>query len=118
MYKNVEIVLSHEAEDAYYDLVNKSICSKKERMILNAFYRKVDILKSKPFFGDQIRKELIPDEYISRYDCSNLFRVELPCFWRMIYSVTSDDKIVNIAVLILDIFDHETYDQKFGYRKC
>jgi len=46
---------------------------------------------------------------------SNLFRVELTNYWRMIY--TLDGNNIEVIAFILYIFDHPTYNKLFGYRK-
>jgi len=51
-----------------------------------------------------------------KYGATNLFRVELPAFWRMIYSLTDGESEVEIIAFVLDIINHKTYDKKFGYR--
>ena len=58
---------------------------------------------------------MIPREYKQRYEANNLFRVELPNFWRMLYTIK--DKEIEIIAFILDIVDHKEYNRKFGYRK-
>ncbi len=116
MNKNVRIKFTEKAEAIYQQLLAKSKSSKESRMILNAVDHKIEIIKLNPFYGDQIKKPMIPTEYLNAYEASNLFRVELPCFWRMIYTVTSNEDEIEILALVLDIFDHEDYDRKFGYR--
>ena len=49
-----------------------------------------------------------------KYNVSNLFRVELPGYWRMLYTLTNNEEIEIIA-FVLDVIDHEDYDKKFGY---
>lgn len=61
-------------------------------------------------------KNLIPQEYKTKYGASNLFRVELSNFWRMLYTLTNDEKEVEIIAFVLDIVDHNKYSKKFGYR--
>ena len=60
---------------------------------------------------------MIPKEYVQKYGITNLFRVELPNFWRMLYTLTNNDTKVQIIAFVLDIIDHPTYDKKFKYRK-
>lgn len=63
-----------------------------------------------------IAKPLIPAEYKAKYGTTNLFRVERPQFWRLLYTLTNADTPDEIVALVVDIIDHETYDKKFGYR--
>ena len=85
-------------------------------MILKAVNQKVELIKSNPHYGDPLAKNLIPEEYQLKYGATNLFRVELPAFWRMIYSLTDGESEVEIIAFVLDIINHKTYDKKFGYR--
>jgi len=57
---------------------------------------------------------LIPKEYKIKYGVTNLFRIELPQFWRMLYTLTNGD--IEIIAFVLDVIDHKTYDKKFGYK--
>ena len=67
-------------------------------------------------YGNPIAKNLIPEEYKQKYSAINLFRVELPAFWRMLYTLINNEK-VEVVAFVLDIIDHLNYDNKFGYRK-
>jgi hypothetical protein len=114
--KRIRIKLSPEAEEVYKYINEHAPTSKLERMIFNAINQKIDLIKSNPHYGNGIPKNLIPEEYKIKYGVTNLFRVELPNFWRMLYTLTDDGEIEIIA-FILNIIDHRTYDKKFGYKK-
>lgn len=114
--KEVRVILSPEAEEVYKQLNQEAENSKQSRMLLKAVNNKIDLIKLNIHYGDPIAKDLIPENYKQKYGATNLFRVELPAFWRMIYTLTNNEKIEIIA-FILDIFDHKDYDKKFGYRK-
>lgn len=115
MSKKVEIVLSPEAEEVYKYLVQESQKSKIERSILNAVEKKKELIKLNPHYGNPIAKKLIPSEYLLRY-ITNLFRVELPNFWRMLYTLTDGESEIEIIAFVLDIMDHPEYNKKFGYK--
>jgi hypothetical protein len=115
--KYVRVILTSEASDAYNSLLSKAPESKQEEIILNAFLQKVEFLKENIHYGQPIAKKLIPGEYKTRYGITNLFRVELPNFWRMLYTLTAGSSGIEIIVLVLDIIDHKKYDKKFGYKK-
>ena len=117
MSKQVRIILSKEAEEVYTYLVEKSQNNKFENSILKAFTKKKDLIKINRHYGDAISKDKIPKEYINKYGIKNLFRVELPHYWRMIYTLTNNDNEVEIISFVLDIFNHEDYNKKFGYNK-
>jgi hypothetical protein len=115
--KIVKVILSPEAEEVYKYLNQESVDSKTERMILRAVNQKIELIKANPHYGDPLAKVLIPDEYLKQYGITNLFRVELPLFWRMLYTLTNGGSNLEIVSFVLDIIDHPTYNKKFGYRK-
>lgn len=114
--KIIRVKLSPEAEEVYKRLNEEAPTSKTERMILKAVNQKVELIKSNPHYGEPIAKNLIPGEYKLKYGVTNLFHVELPVFWRMLYSLTDGETEIEIVAFVLDIIDHKTYDKKFGYR--
>ena len=118
--KQVRIILSSEAREVFEYLNQEAESSKQERMILKAVRQKVDLIKMNHHFGDPIAKRLIPKEYKVRYGVDNLFRVELPNFWRMIYTLTEGDTKIEIIAFVLDILNHKEYhkeyNKKFGYK--
>jgi hypothetical protein len=115
--KRVKIILSPEARDVFEYLNKNSINSKIEKSILNAIKQKSDLIRVNPHYGDPIKKSLIPKEYIVTYNITNLFRVELPNYWRMLYTLTEGETRVEIISFILDIIDHKKYNKKFGYKR-
>jgi hypothetical protein len=76
----------------------------------------VELIKENVHYGQSLAKKLILVEYKTKYGITNLFRVELPNFWRMLYTLTSGSSS-EIIVLVLDIINHKKYDKKFGYKK-
>lgn len=116
MKKSVRIVLSPEAEEVYRYLNKEAPTSKQERMILKAINQKKELIKQNPHFGNPIEKRKIPKEYFEKYGATNLFRVELPGFWRMLYMLTEGESRVEIISFVLDIVDHKKYNKKFGYK--
>jgi hypothetical protein len=113
--KEVRVILSPEAEEVYKRLNAEAETNKQSRMILKAVNNKINLVKSNIHYGDPIAKNLIPEEYKQKYSVTNLFRVELPVFWRMLYTLTNNEEIEIIA-FVLGIIDHPTYDKKFGYK--
>jgi hypothetical protein len=114
--KKISVVLSPEAEEIYLLLKSKSETSKKERSIINAISRKIELIKENPEIGESLGKNLIPKEYIEKYKINNLRRIELPCYWRMLYYLTSNNEEIEIIAFVLDILDHNKYNKKFKYK--
>lgn len=110
-----DVTFSDEAEEAYDNLKGKSKNSKVEGSILRAIDQKIVWIKLDTNYGNPIAKNLIPNEYIIKYEAKNLFRIELPDYWRMLYTLRPP---VNgkVIAFVLDILDHKNYSKKFGYK--
>ncbi len=115
--KKVRIKLSKEAKEVYNHLNALAPVSKHERMILKAVNYKLELVRENFQYGDPIGKDLIPEEYKKNYGVTNLFRVELPDFWRMLYTASEGGSDIEIIAFVLDILSHPDYNKKFGYRK-
>ncbi len=122
MNKTVRVILLGEADVEYKKLneivgqqVNEGKDSTEEMQLLKSIKQKVDFVKANPFYGDNMAKALIPQEYAIKYNAKNLWRVELINFWRMLYTIKGDQ--IEIICFVLDILSHKEYDQKLGYRK-
>ncbi|MBS3101552.1 hypothetical protein J4204_05480 [Candidatus Woesearchaeota archaeon] len=114
--KRVRVIFSPEAEEVYKYLTKQAPSSKTESMILNAVNKKIELIKLNIHYGNPVAKNLIPKEYRIKYGVTNLFRIELPQFWRMLYTLTNGDTEIEIIAFVLDVIDHKTYDKKFGYK--
>jgi len=115
--KQIRIILSKEAKEVYEFLNKEAPNSKQERMILKAVNQKIELIKQNPHFGNPLSKKLIPEEYTKKYGIKNLFRVELPNFWRMLYTLTEGETKIEVIAFVLDIINHQTYNKKFKYKK-
>jgi len=113
--KKIKVKLSEDAKEVYTYLKENATKSKTERMIFKAVTNKIELLKSDIHYGQPVAHNLIPKVYIEKYEINNIFRVKLPNYWRMIYTIT-DEGNVEILVFVLDIIDHSTYNKKFGYK--
>ena len=120
--KKITIKLIGDAEKAFNDLNrivgeqrSQGITSSKDITLLNAINRLFDVIVNNPFYGENAKKDLIPKEYRQKYDADNLFIVDLPDYWRMIYTLESDE--IEIIAFVLDIIDHDQYNKKFKFRK-
>ena len=120
--KKITIKLIGDAEKAFNNLNrlvgeqrSQGITSSKDITLLNAINRLFDIIVNNPFYGENAKKDLIPKEYKQKYDVDNLFIADLPDYWRMIYTLESDE--IEIIAFVLDIIDHEQYNKKFKFRK-
>ncbi len=118
MNKPTRVILIGEAKDEFKrlnEVVGQQVKENKENtdemQLLRSIKQKRDFIKANPFYGDNISKKLIPKEY----DVSNLWRVELSQFWRMLYTIKGDQ--IEIICFILNIINHDNYNKLFGYKK-
>ncbi len=120
--KEVRVVLSEEATEEYNELnrvvgeeLKRGVNSSVNQSIFRSIERVKGWLKKNPFAGDQVKKSQIPTYYVQKYGITNLWRIELSNYWRLIYSIQSEE--VEIIDFVLDIIDHKEYDKKFGYKR-
>jgi len=118
MNKNIRIILLDDARTEFEHLsqitntqIQKGEQNTKEIQLLNSINQKIEFIRLNPFYGDNISKKLIP----KKYNVTNLWRVELFNYWRMLYTIKGDQ--IDIICFILDIVDHKKYDKTFLYRK-
>lgn len=109
--RDVSVFLKGQAKEAFIEL--KKAQDKQSQMLVKAIERILDILKENPQFGDPVKKEIIPKK-MRDYGIKNLYRVELPDFWRMLYTIEGNK--VEILVFILTIQNHKEYDKLLGYK--
>jgi len=74
----------------------------------------MDCVRQDCFCGIQIRKRLIPMDYVQKYGIDNLWKVNLSHDWRLLYSITNKREILVVAVII-DWMHHKDYERKFKY---
>lgn len=115
--KTVRVVLIDEAGFKYQSLQKRASESKKELAIVESIKNKASIIKKDMHYGNPVNKKLIPDVYRKNYDVKNLFRVELPHFWRLLYTLKNDpDDGNSVLAVVIGIVDHDEYDRLFGYK--
>jgi len=71
-------------------------------------------IKENAFCGIHISSKLIPKEYIKKYKINNLWKYDLPDGWRLLYSITTPNKVEIISVII-EWMDHKEYERRFNY---
>ncbi|MBS3052060.1 MAG: hypothetical protein J4428_01660 [Candidatus Aenigmarchaeota archaeon] len=84
------------------------------KYLLRIIEKGIDKLKVNSEAGKHIPKKLIPKFYITKYEVTNLWKLNLDSFWRMIYTLEGDK--INIYSIVLEVLDHKKYDKKFGYK--
>jgi len=112
--KEVKIIFSKDALEIYNNL--KSSALKKNIMIAMAITKKLDIIKENPQYGASYSKNQIPKVYLIKNQITNLYRVELPLFWRMLYTLQNNGNKIEIIAFVLCIVDHKKYNKIHGYK--
>jgi len=102
--------ITKKLEKAYNEL-NKG--KFEDKQLHNLITRAINDLKEDPEYGVRIRKKLIPKEYIKNYGINNLWKYNLPNGWRLVYSLAGTR--IKVIAVILDWFDHKTYERTFKY---
>ena len=85
--------------------------AKSDVQLFKSIERALNHLKSNPFAGDNVKKELWPKEFSN---LPNLFRMELSQFWRLLYYVVGDE--VKVISVVFEICEHKHYDKIFSYK--
>lgn len=114
----VRVILKGQAKDEFERLNRlvgeqqaQGIPNSEEIQLLKSIQQKVELIKQNPMYGENIPKKLIPRSL----DVSNLFRVGLTNYWRMLYSLEGNQ--IEVVAFVLGLVDHPTYDKIFGYGK-
>ena len=125
--RRVSIKLLGEAKEEYLQLQEivrgeheKGIASSFHQALLKSIDSKIALLKANYDYGTQIPRKLIPRKYQLEYEVTNLWKVDLAGYWRMIYTLKQPrrgEAEVEIITIWLDVIDHKKYDKIFGYRK-
>lgn len=64
--------------------------------------------------GKRIPKRRIPRDYLIKYGVTNMWKLNLDRYWRMIYTIVGDE--IRLVSIIIEVLNHKKYDRKFGYR--
>ena len=119
--KEIKLILSEEATEEYNVLnrivgeeLQRGITSSVNQSIFRSIERVKGWLKDNPFAGGQVQKNKIPLYYLNKYDVTNLWRIDLSDYWRLVYTIQSSE--VEIIDFVLNIVDHKKYDKIFGYK--
>jgi Txe/YoeB family toxin of Txe-Axe toxin-antitoxin module len=97
------------------DKIEKDFFSLDEKdEIKKSIKKAIRDIEENAFCGLPIPKRVIPKEYIRKYKAKNLWKYDLPSGWRLIYTVTTPNKI-EILSIILEWFNHPSYERRFHY---
>lgn len=110
-----EVRFSKEFSEEYAKLKGRAEGGDGEtRYLVKIIDKGVAKLKRDREAGKRVAKRLIPHEYVAKYAVTNLWKLNLDRYWRMIYTIVGDE--VRLVSIVLEVLDHKRYDRKFGYR--
>jgi hypothetical protein len=94
--KKIKVIFASEPDKAYRELkalVEKEksggVDSSENQTLLRGIDNAVEILKANTQYGRQHPKSKIPKKYVELYNIDNLWTIELPLYWRLVYTVTA-----------------------------
>jgi len=109
-----EVRFSREFSEEYAKLKKRAEGGHGEaRYLLGIVDKGVAKLKRDREAGKRIPRRLIPREYTVKYGVTNLWKLNLDRYWRMIYTIVGDE--VRLVSIIIEVLNHKKYDRKFGY---
>ena len=109
--KSIHVVFHDKKLELIFEDLQKG--KFEDKRLFKMITRAIEDLKNNPDFGIKIPKKLWPKPYIQKHKINNLWKYDLPNGWRLIYTIKIDD--VMILNIILDWFDHKTYERTFKY---
>jgi Txe/YoeB family toxin of Txe-Axe toxin-antitoxin module len=86
---------------------------KEDYELYSRLVRAFEDIEKNAFCGIQIPKRLIPQEYIKKYNITNLWKYNLPDAWRLLYSV--ENQQLCVVSIVLAWMSHPDYERKFRY---
>lgn len=102
--------LNQSVKDAYLSLKNKS---SEDRKLYKWITQAIDDLKQNGFCGVAIPKDRIPKKYQQEFEKHSIWKYDLPSGYRLIYTIENDS--IQIYSIILEWFDHKSYQKRFNY---
>jgi len=110
-----EVRFSKEFSKEYTKLKRRAESGRGEaRYLVRIIDKGIAKLKRDREAGKRIPKRLIPRDYLVKYDVTNLWKLNLDRYWRMIYTIVGDE--IRLVSIIIEVLNHKKYDRKFGYR--
>ena len=85
----------------------------EERRLAGWIRKAIDRLLVDPKYGVKVPSYLWPKEYIQDYKITNLWKIDLPQGWRMMYTIRKNE--LELLSVILEWFDHTNYGRRHHY---
>ncbi len=86
----------------------------KDKEFYEELQKARDEICKNAYCGRNVKKKLIPKEYIQRYNLNNLWIYDLRDGWRLLYTISNLGR-VDILAIVLDWMNHKDYERLFGF---
>lgn len=96
-------------KEAYFELEKRDF---EDKQLFSFLQRAIEDLSKNPDCGIKIAKKLWPKKYL-KHDITKLWKYNLPNAWELVYTIKQDE--VSIVSMILEWFNHKTYERSFNY---
>lgn len=84
--------------------------------LLKALDAKLDVLKWNPQSGQHVPRRNILKKTAEQFGVEDLWVLDLPSFWRLLYTITRGE--IRVICLVLHMCDHDEYNTMFvNYKK-
>lgn len=90
------------------------ILKENDRDLYNQIDKATNEIKQNVFCGRNVKKKLIPREFSRKHNIDNLWIYNLRSGWRLLYSVSSPDR-VEVLAIVLDWMSHKDYERLFNF---
>lgn len=110
--KNIIKFADDEVRDSFKKL---SEGKSEEKQLLKQISNAFEKLEKDAEKGNKIPRKLWPKEYIEKYEINNLYKINLPNGWRLIYTIKAEN--ISILAIVLEWLKHKDYEKKFNYTK-
>jgi len=87
----------------------------KKGQIFKDISKVIQNLKKDKKVGVHLQRSKVPKYYIRKHDYNAYFKVSLPENWRLIYGIISIHR--EKCALIMEVFNHDDYNKRFGFKK-
>ena len=105
-------VIFHNTE--LYDTYKKlEKGNNEEKKLYKWITRAIEDLKEDAFTGLAVPKDRIPKKYQREFDAKTIWKYDMPKAYRLIYTIENNE--IEVFAILLEWFDHKTYEKKFKY---
>jgi len=90
-----------------------SLGTSEEKELCLQINKALDLLLENPCSFIQIPKKQWPKDYVQKYNISNLWKYNLPCGWRLLYTIRKNE--ITVLAVVLEWLSHKDYEKRFKY---